>query len=79
MCVGIVVVILMAGRFFLVIVTVTGVRPMAMIGLRHFLRVAAVTHKAAMQTKHLRPQHRHKGEQREASVDRGAHGRRIWD
>ena len=69
----IVVVIMMAGRFFLVLMTGLRVRTMTMIHRRDLRHPTAVTHKAAMQPKHLRPQHRRKGEQGEDEVNHGAH------
>jgi hypothetical protein len=35
----------------------------AMIQARHLRSTSAITHKPTMQPKHLRPQHRHGGEQ----------------
>lgn len=78
MRVGIVVMLIAlaaAGKFFFVLMTGIGVRPMAVIRRRHLRHIAAIAHKAAMQPKHLRPQHRRKGEQGESGMKRGAHRR----
>lgn len=64
-----------AGNFLLMLMTSLRVRPMAMIHRRHFRHTTAITDKAVMQPKDLRPQHRHKGEECETDMDRGAHWR----
>ena len=68
-----------AGNLLLMLMTGLRVRTMAMIHRRHLRHPAAIAHKAAMQPKHLRPQHRREGEQGESGMERGAHAKRIWD
>lgn len=74
-CVGIIIVILMAGSSPLVRVAIIRVRTVAMFDLRHLLSATAIKHKPAMHPKHPRPWHLPQGEPREADMDREAQER----